>query len=304
MKIFITGISGLLGINLAYHLRPNNEVYGCYNTHQVVVDRVTTMKMDLANSQTVKKTLSKVQPDVVINTVAISNVDYCQTNPELAHTTNVLITKHIAESCSSLGIKLVHISTDHLFDGLSQCRTEEDTPAPLNTYAHTKLQSEIVASDISNSTLIIRTNFFGWGSEFRKSFSDWILSELENERPLHMFTDAFFNPILMNYLIDFVMQLVELNAHGIYHVSGSERISKYEFALLLAEKWKYPTDNIHKSVLADAHLKAPRPADMSLSCEKAERILQSRMPSVPSSINGLKVLHDTGYRYLLRKAIH
>jgi dTDP-4-dehydrorhamnose reductase len=303
MKLFITGISGLLGLNIALEVGERYQVSGSYYTHPVALDGGQAVKLDLASFEVAERTLRHFQPDVVIHTVGLTSVDACEADPALAYSLNVEAANFTAKSARALGAKLVHISTDHLFDGIAPWRREEDAPYPLNVYARTKAQAEDVVLQACPDALVIRTNFFGWGTSVRASFSDWIINSLEQGRELTMFYDVFFTPILINDLVELILGLVGRGAKGIFHVTGGERVSKYDFAIKLAEVFDYPRDKIRAISVENFSFKALRPKDMSLSSEKAEKYLRMPMPTVAEGLERLRSLESGGIREALAKAI-
>ena len=293
MRIFFAGISGLLGLNASLQLRDEHQIAGCYHTHSVGVDGAQIFDIDVTRDEMLETILSDIRADLVINTIAMTNVEACEANPGLAYNLNVETARYIAGVAHKLGIKLVHISTDHLFDGKGSWKKEEDGTCPLNVYASTKLRAEEQVIQACPDALIIRTNFFGWGTSIRQSFSDWIIESLGNNRELTMFSDVFFTPIVSDELVNITMKLVESDAVGVFHVSGGERISKYAFALCLADVFEYPTDKIRPIAVDTFPFKAQRPKDMSLDCDKTSNILGIPMPSVQLS---LELLRDLGKR--------
>jgi dTDP-4-dehydrorhamnose reductase len=293
MRIFITGVSGLLGLNMAIQLRDDHEVYGSYSAHPVRCDGIDALQVDFAAPGSMHEALARVRPDVVVHTAGFTNVDGCEADPQAAHTLNVEFAQRVARSVQSLGGKLVHISTDHLFDGTSPLRGETDTPAPMNVYARTKLQAEHAVLEACPGALVARTNFYGWGLPHRPSFTDWILDSLEKRKTLTMFTDVFYTPILINDFVEIVMQLLAQDASGVLHVAGAERLSKHAFSIKLAGVFGLSTDTIQEASIDDHDLRAPRPRDMSLDCSRVECLLQRKMPNVAE---GLKRLHSLGAR--------
>lgn len=253
------------------------------------MERTETLRLDVTQLQAVEETLSGIRPDVIVNTVALTNVDECEGDPGLAHKLNVKSAQHLATVASTLGSQFVHISTDQLFDGVSPWKTEADPPAPINTYARTKWLAEQAVLEACPNALIVRTNFFGWGTSIRTSFSDWILQGLEQQRKLTMFSDVFFTPILINQLIEVITKLVSIKSGGIFNVAGAERLSKYAFAVQMAEVFGYPTHSILATSVQDFPFKAARPVDMSLSSKKTELYLGIQMPTVAE---GLERLHS------------
>ncbi len=303
MKLFISGVSGLLGLNLALQARHRFQVSGCYYAHQVILRSIQTLKLDLTSLSSLEQALLAVEPDVVIHTGGLTNVEECEVNPQLAYRLNVEATRSVAKVTSAMGAKLVHISTDHVFDGTAPWKTEDDFPVPLNVYARTKRDAEEVVLEDCRNPLIVRTNFFGWGTSVRASFSDWILRALARKDELTMFSDVYFTPILINDLVDILSELIARGAEGTFHVAGRERLTKYAFALRLAQVFNYPTQTIRATSVEDFPFRAKRPKDMSLSCGKAEAYLGIQMPSVEDGLNRLKILDREGHRATLERAV-
>ena len=303
MRIFITGISGLLGLNMAVQLRGEHQVSGCYYSHPVELEGVEALKLDLTRSDETTSALRDLRPDLVIHTAGLTSVEACEDDADLAYRFNVVASRHAGQATAALGARLVHISTDHLFDGTKPWRTEDDAAAPLNVYSLTKLQAEDAVLQACPGALIVRTNFFGWGTPVRTSFSDWILESLRMGRELTMFSDVFFTPLLINDLIDVVMVLVSRDARGVLNVAGGERLSKYDFAMKLARAFGEPAGGIREISVDDFSFRARRPRDMSLCSARAESLLESRMPRVKDGLERLAALEGKGHRDGLESAI-
>ena len=303
MKLFITGISGLLGLNMAQQFKDGYQVSGCYHTHPVALDKVQAIKLDMTSCGEIDEVLGKINPDVIVNTIALTSVDACEAVPELAYRINVETAVQLAKSANTLGAKLVHISTDHLYDGIGTLKSEGDSPTLLNVYAKTKLEADEAVLQARPEALVIRTNFYGWGTSIRSSFSDWILRSLEDGRELTMFSDLYFTPILANDLADVMLGLVDRGACGIFHVAGDERLSKYDFAIRVARAFGYPEDKIRAISVDHLKLQAQRPKDMSLSSEKAQRCRGIPMPTLEDGLARLKALETRGHREALENAV-
>lgn len=303
MKLFVTGISGLLGLNIALQARERYQVSGCYYTHPIVLTGVQALKLDLTSDGDLEQVLDEIRPDIIVHTAGLTNVEACERKPELAYRLNVEASQQVAKMAHQLGAQLVHISTDHLFDGTRALSTESDLPTPLNNYARTKWQAEQAVLEACPNALVIRTNFFGWGTPVKWSFSDWILQGLAAGREMTMFSDVYFTPILINDLISVMIQLIERGASGIFNVVGSERLSKHAFALQIASVFGYPNERICAISVDDFSFAASRPKDMSLSSRKVERHLQSTMPTVVEGLERLQNLDGKGWQQVLEKAI-
>jgi dTDP-4-dehydrorhamnose reductase len=261
--------------------------------------------MDVTEYQNVKDTIKRIRPEVIIHTAGLTNVELCESDPDLAYRLHVEATGILASVATMTGSRLVHVSTDHLFNGQSPWKTEIDQPEPLNNYARTKWQAEQAAIEQCPNALIVRTNFFGWGTSLRSSFSDWILRKLDLGEELTMFTDVFFSPILVNHLGGAIFDLVGKNAQGIFNVAGDERLSKYEFALKLADIFGYSKEPIRPTSVRDFPFKAQRPGDMSLSCAKVEDFLDHPMPTADDGLKELLELRHRGWpEELARSVVH
>ena len=301
MRIFVTGVSGLLGLNIAAHIRSYHDIKGSYYSHPVRMLNVSTVKMNL-DAVEMRKIIADFNPNLVINTIALTNIEFCERNPEYAHTINVLSAQNIATISHNIGAKLVHISTDHIFNGSNSWNTEQTPASPVNVYADTKLSSETAVLKSCSDALIVRTNFFGCGTSVRESFSDWVINGLSSRTHMNMFNDVYFTPILVNDLIDIILNLVNINATGIYHIGGSDRISKYEFALMISDIFQCENAYIRSSSIDSMEHLVKRPKDMSLSCDKTQKALQIPMPRIRPSIVRLAEMHKSRYTKILESS--
>lgn len=286
-RILITGASGLLGHSLCERLVRENQVYGSRMHHEIGVPDVEEVTADITSKGTLSGMIRDIRPGLIIHTAGLTNVDQCESDPALAELLNVEITREIALAANQYSAKLVHISTDHLFDGTIALATEETPIAPMNQYARTKAKAEQCALEAQGS-LILRTNFFGPGRPWRASFSDWILNQLKNGQTVNAFEDVFFSPILISNLGKLLEMLVAREAFGIFNLVGSERISKFDFAVRIAKEFGFASEAIRRSSMDLVKLTAPRPKDMSLSVSKLEKFLETRAPDVNASLQQLK----------------
>ena len=284
----ITGASGLLGHDLCRQLiSKGKNVAALKSTHQVGVKGAEEFCIDITDEASVKSIIKNRAPDVIVHAAGLTNVDECEKKPYLAHSIHVDGTRYIAEIAQECGVQLVYISTDHLWDGSQPMVDEEEPTNPINVYAKTKLEGELAALTVCSQSLSIRTNFFGPGRPWRTSFSDWILKSLVLKSEISMFADVYYTPISTKLLCQNINELVAKNAMGIFNVGGSERLSKYQFALRLAKAANYCADTVGQTSLSSHALKAPRPHDMSLDTEKVSAFLGRTMPSIDESISSL-----------------
>ena len=303
MKLFITGISGLLGLNLALQTKDDFTVSGAFHSQPVSLPGCETVPLDVTSPQEVDGALGSLRPDLIIHTVAMTDVDRCESNPTLAQELNQVAARNVARSAAAIGARLVHISTDHLFSGTNPWTTESESPTPVNVYARTKFEGETSVREACPDALIVRTNFFGWGTSVRTSFSDWVLGRLRDGQDLNMFSDAYFTPVLINDMVDLILKLVDHEATGVINIGGADRISKYGFALELAREFGYSADRITPVSMDTIDLNAVRPKDMSFSSQKIESLLDTKMPALADSLARLKSLSVSGWPGALESAI-
>jgi len=266
--VLITGGTGQLALNWACAIRnSHNVILGTHN-HSVKLQGVTQFKLYLDDMVKLDNQIRQLSPDIIIHTVGLTSVDLCEKNPSLANKVNAELAKNIATISKIYNIKLVHISTDHLFSDNSGMYTEQSSLDPINEYGKSKLLGEKWVIDINNQAIIARTNFFCWGSSIRESFTDWIILNLRAKKYLHMFDDVFITPILADSLALISHELIDIDASGIFNIVGSEKISKYDFALKIARHFGLSTEYIVRDKIINSSLYAVRPNDMSLDNRK------------------------------------
>lgn len=302
-SVLITGGSGLLALNWACCMRDSWEPVLALHARKVRLDGARSTFIDLESAVTLKKQLAAIRPDLVVHTAGLTSVDLCEKQPAAAMHANAGLARNVAQATGALSIKLIHISTDHLFDGAKSLYAESDAPAPLNVYARTKLQAEQWVQQENPAALIVRTNFFGWGHRYRQSFSDWIIYSLRSGRPVTMFDNVYFTPILADVLVRSAHALAENDERGIINLVGDERISKYEFALRLARVFALPVELVQRGKLAATSLLAQRPLDMSLDNTKARKMFGAELGSLDGFFPALQQQEAAGRRDELLTAV-
>tara|TARA_A100001011_G_scaffold338849_1_gene369933 strand:+ start:3727 stop:4632 length:906 start_codon:yes stop_codon:yes gene_type:complete len=232
--------------------------------------------LHVANAIDEKSLISMIKKNrirFIVNCVGLTNVEKCENDLQNANYLNSLVPQILAKVCNYCKIKFIHISTDHLFDGENPFSKESGITKPLNLYAQSKLHGEQNVLKEKKDSLIIRTNFFGNGPGYNPSFSDKIINSIINKREIVLFEDVFFTPIHIREFSRIVNILVERNFSGIYNVVCNERISKYEFGVLISEILNLPNQNLKKGKLLDRKDLSKRPLDMSLSNLKLKNLV-------------------------------
>jgi dTDP-4-dehydrorhamnose reductase len=295
MRILITGASGLLGINLALEAAKQHTVFGQVNRNAIWTTAFTTLKTDLLLPGAVEGLLEAAQPDWVIHCAALANLEACEEDPELARELNTEVPRKIADLCRKGGARLLHVSTDAVFDGKSGGYTEADHPNPLGTYALTKLQGEYNVSEANPEAIIARVNLFGWSLNGRRSLAEFFFNNLSAGKRVMGFTDVYFCPLLVNHIAGIFLQMLERNLNGLYHVLSRESLSKYDFGIAIARRFGFDLDLITPTSVQDAGLAAARSPNLTLRVDKLIHDLGESLPTVSTGIDQFYALYQQGY---------
>jgi dTDP-4-dehydrorhamnose reductase len=302
-SVLITGGTGLLALNWAWALRDSWHVILGTHRHSVKLQGVSSQQLYLNSEEKFGYQLDALKPDLVVHTAGMTNVDQCELHPDLAYEANVAIAHNVARATAVRNIKLIHISTDHLFSGDDIFYHEESKPQPLNEYGKTKLLAEDRILAEHTHPLIIRTNFFCWGHAKRQSFTDWLLYNMWEGKKLTLFDNVYFTPILADKLILATHDLLEKGAAGIFNLAGNERLSKYQFAIEVCHAFNLPSMLIQRGKMINAQGSTRRPYDMSLNTDKAREMLGYSLGNVKEYLSALYSQHLMGRRQTLFETI-
>ena len=278
-KLLVIGASGLAGYKTALLAKSDFEVYGTYNVRPMKLDKGNPFQLDITNSDAVNKTFTDIKPDLVINTSALHNVDYCEDHKEQAFDVNTKAVKTLHSNCEKFGSKLVHISTDYVFDGNNKEPYDENSkPIPVSVYGQSKLEGENVLKNSRH--VVIRTSVvYGWtprelacvtsSSGKPMNFALWLLTQLNKNQPLKIVTDQFASATLGDSLAESAIKMATSDKSGVYHVAGLSCESRYDFSVKLAKKFGYDSSTISKVSSTDFKQKAKRPSFSCLNSQKA-----------------------------------
>lgn len=293
-KILITGGSGLLALNWALTIRDRYQVTLGLHEHEISLAGVQTRRIDLESVDSLINIFEISKPQIVIHAAGLTSVEKCEAEMEWAQHVNVELAANVAQACAKLGLPLVHISTDHLFAGRSPSVDETFTVAPVNAYGRTKAEAEIQVLEAHPRALVIRTNFFAWGTSYRHSFSDIVIDALRTGKQVTLFQDVFYSPILVETAVQAIHDLIDQKASGVFHVVGDERISKYDFGVKLAQEFNLDANLIKSGCITAQHSLVHRPHDMSLSNQKTCKLLGRKLGNVNEHIARLHQQENNG----------
>ena len=219
MKILLTGVSGLLGANLMMELSQyDHDILGIYNKNWCAFPMAATKQCDLTDQNSFFDLLGTFKPDWIIHCAAMTDVNACEDNLDLAMQCNADITRYLAKLATKVNSHILYISTDCIFDGLKGNYSENDDPNPINNYAKSKLEGEMAVMVECPEALIIRTSIFGWNLQTKFSLAEKVLNQLVNTGPFFGFNDVYFSPLLVNDLSSILIQMIEKKYNGIYHL--------------------------------------------------------------------------------------
>jgi len=267
MKVLVIGGSGLLGKKLREILLENNyDVFTTYyRAHQT--DKEKNYQLDITQKKDVDIVIKKIKPDFIVHTAALTNVDECEKNKDLANNINIQGTKNIAEISIKIGSKLIYVSTDYVFDGKKDLYKEQDQVHPINYYGFTKLKGEEIVKNIVNDCIIVRTSVI-YGSNNNKNFVMWILENLQKHNRISIVNDQYVSPTLNTDLSEQLVALINNDVLGIFHTAGGERINRYDFSQIVAEVFNLDKTLVDAISIKDMNWLAQRPRDSSLDVSK------------------------------------
>ncbi len=298
-KLLITGVSGLLGNNLAYALRSKYQILGLYCSHEVFIDGIELQKADILSQGSLKRVLKEFSPNAIIHCAALADVDFCEDHQDEAFRRNVLGTKNIVGDLKGSNAKLIYISTDLVYDGIKGDFSETDPVNPPNYYGLTKLKGEQEALKYVN-TLAARTTFFGWNIVNKLHLAEWIFDSLSKGKEIPGFTDVYSSSLYSMKLAFLLDQAIEKDLKGIYNFGCQNAVSKYEFAKCVAENFQLDSSLIRPISVEQHPFKAKRGKNLSLNVQKLEKKLKVTLPTIQESIGQFARDYQSGMRDAIR----
>ncbi len=294
-KILVTGASGLLGLNFALRYHAEHQVSGVVHSHPLMQAPFEQIAADLSDADTLARILERTQPEVVLHCAALANVDACEREPEHAMRVNRDLPAALAKAAARDGFRLVHLSTDAVFDGQRGDYREDDSPNPLSVYARSKLAAEQAVLQACPQALVARVNFYGWSLSGRRSLGEFFYANLKNRQPVKGFTDVFFCPLEATLLADVLLRLAMVGVGGIYHVVSSECLSKYQFGLAVAQKFGLDGGLIAPVSVREGGLVAQRSPNLRLRTDKLSAALGQPAPDQAAGLERFHHLFISGH---------
>ncbi len=284
MKFLVTGSAGLVGRQVVDDLLQSyTHVYSCYHNSKPEAGIATPL--DLTDKDSIIKTVESIKPDVIIHLAAMTNVDQCETEKEMALKINAKSTAILSEQAKKHGSFLVYVSTDYVFDGEDGMKKESDTTNPVGYYGKSKLEGEIAVRDLALNWCIARTSTPFGIHPTKKSFPLFIAENLQAKKETPVITDQYTSPTYVPNLSKMLIEISSRKLQGIIHLAGATRISRYDMAVMITEKLGLDKSLLKPTKMADMNWKAKRPRDSSLDVSKAISLLKEKPMSIQQGLD-------------------
>jgi len=273
MKFLVTGSAGLVGSQVVQDLaKSEHQVYSCYG--QSKPRKGIPVQLDLVNNDNIIQVVEDTKPDVIIHLAAMTNVDLCEKEKDLALKINAQATGTLAKQAARHGSFFVYVSTDYVFDGEKGMKRESDMPSPVDYYGYSKYQGELAIQDMASSWCIARTSTPFGMHHTKKSFPVFVAENLRAKKEITIVTDQYTSPTYVPNLSQMLIEISTRQILGILHLAGATRISRYDMATLVAQKLGLEKSLLKPASINDMNWIAKRPKDSSLDISKATQILK------------------------------
>jgi len=283
MKFLVTGSSGFVGSQVIKDLISRQfQVFSCY--HKIKPKLGIPTLLDLSQTSRISQILKETSPDVIIHLAALTNLDVCETEKDMAYKLNSEATGVLAEEAQKNNIFFIYVSTDYVFDGEKGLNKESNQPDPISIYGKSKLDGETKVRKLASEWCIARTSTpFGMNQQ-KKSFPQMLIENLQKNIQTNIITDQFTSPTYLPNLSQMLIEIGMKKINGILHVSGDTRISRFDFAKLIAKKMEFNAKLLKPILMKEINWKAKRPKDSSLDVSKAKSILKEKPIKILESL--------------------
>lgn len=290
IKVVVTGSNGLLGQSLINLLLKEKEVYKVFGLsrgdNRSGRDDFSYVSIDITNEKKLKEILLETEPNVIINTAAMTQVDDCECDRKACDLLNVSVVEWLGEISEKIEAHLIHLSTDFIFDGIKGNYKETDVPNPLSYYGVSKLKSEEVLINSKISYTILRT-ILVFGKVYDMSRSNivlWVKSMLEKGKEITIVDDQFRSPTYVEDLALACKIAMDKKAKGIFNISSNELLSVYEIVQQIADVFHLDKKLIKPISTSTLNQTAPRPAKTGFDLSKTNRVLEFYPESFKESL--------------------
>ncbi|MCB0282475.1 MAG: dTDP-4-dehydrorhamnose reductase [Calditrichae bacterium] len=291
-KIIVFGSNGLLGQSIVDRFCSDFEVIGASRNaaNKSLAKNIQYHQIDMTNRQEMDSLLQAEKPDIIINCAAYTDVDGAENDRELCWNTNVRAVENIIDAAGLFKPVIVQVSTDYVFDGEAGDYRESDPVNPKGTYARSKMAAENILTSSQFEYIIARTQvLYGYGNKVKLNFATWVISRLSQNKSIRVVSDQKGNPTYIDDLSESIFQLIEKHEFGLYHISGSEALTRFEFARRIARVFEFNSELIEKIHTEDLKQVAPRPMDSTFILDKLINHINWIPGDIDSGLQRLKI---------------
>jgi dTDP-4-dehydrorhamnose reductase len=286
-RAIITGAAGLIG---QYLVKTASRW-----AHGWDVQGLSRAELELTETSKVEARIHALKPDLLIHCAALSRTKACEQDPQQARRINVEVTEHLAQL--SQNIPFIFLSSGEVFDGRAGWYGETDEPNPINVYGKTKLEAEQAVLQNPRHTVVRIVLTAGTSETGDRSFVEEMSRIAQAGKEVTLYADEFRCPLPAGVIARAVWELVDRQQPGLYHLGGSERLSRWEIGETLLPWYPELTGCMVKGS-AQNHVGSPRPADLSLRCDKIQSLLSFRIPGFREWLAGRPRRGEDLWEYL------
>ena len=265
-KILVTGAFGQLGASLCEVL--SNKSILATGRIITMTEKYRSVELDITNQKNVEELIHNYKPDIIIHLAAMTDVDGCEKDPEIAFDVNVRATENLLRNFRG---KFIYISTDYVFDGEKGPYSEDDKVNPVSVYGKTKLYGENLIQESDIDWVILRSNIiFSYNDRTKASFVNWVVDSLKRKQIITVVNDQWNNPTWTNDLANVISMIIEKNISGLYHYGGGDFLNRLEFAKMIASAFSLDRELIQPITTPELNWLAQRPLKSGLYTNKIE----------------------------------
>ncbi len=254
-----------------------------YLHHRPPFKDVTLHRLDVADRNGVWALIGREAPDLIVHAAAIADIDVCQRLPDLAWKVNADGTRNVAEAAAKSGSKLIHLSTSNVFDGRKGQYSEDDERRAINTYAETKIAAEDAVTSLARAAVVRTSLVLGLPRPIGRSFLAKSVARLKEGLEVALPTEEIRSPVDSKTLSSCILRLSMPELEGVFHIAGSEALSRYDMGLVIADKAECDP-NLIVPMAEIPEDRAPRPRDSTLDTAKARKLLGVDFPSCAEAV--------------------
>ena len=285
MKLLVLGGSGLIGNALLKNSKNEFDILTTFYKNHISIKNVRSFQYSFPNDlNNLRELLEKEKPDVLVNTMGYSNIDFCELNKSDTEMLHVEFTEKICKLCENIGTKQIFLSSDYVFDGEKGNYSEDDVPNPVNYYGLSKLKAEQLILKNPINTVIRTSVIYDW--DYRARFFNSVIKNLQNNQEVNATTDVYNSVTFLDNLVESIFKVITLNQNGIFHVVDSACVNRFEFAEMIAKIFRLDK-NLIKTVSVQDEPKniAKRPKNACLNNSKAKKELGLNFNTIEEGVS-------------------